>query len=451
MKMPISPPDITSIIKEDFQLILMIMKQGSLTDSKGRYLHWDKLRHYTPPKGLTNEQWWASIKLNRQNSYKKLPFKDKYKNTFSFCVTDLIQQETHWFDVHAAETISFNRPIANKETRNTYLIKSLVEESISSSQLEGATTTIKVAKEMIRQRREPRDKSERMIINNYFAMEFIREYKDDDLTPQLLFELHRILTEGTLDEPSKAGKLRDKNDNVCVVGRMGSNILHVPPDATELNDRINTICNFANNSFDSTLNFIHPVIRAIILHFILAYDHPFVDGNGRTARALFYWAMIKQGYWLTEFISISKIIKNAQSQYGKSFLYTETDDSDVTYFIIHQLEVIREAITSLYAYLEKKGTEIEHAKTTLRNAKYSGSKLNSRQLALLHHALKHSRFVYTIIGHKNSHNISYDTARKDLIQMSDKLNLLIKHKEGREFIFISPSDLEERISKLKTT
>ncbi|MBF0243298.1 MAG: Fic family protein, partial [Desulfamplus sp.] len=132
MKMPISPPDITSIIKEDFQLILMIMKQGSLTDSKGRYLHWDKLRHYTPPKGLTNEQWWASIKLNRQNSYKKLPFKDKYKNTFSFCVTDLIQQETHWFDVHAAETISFNRPIANKETRNTYLIKSLVEESISS-------------------------------------------------------------------------------------------------------------------------------------------------------------------------------------------------------------------------------------------------------------------------------------------------------------------------------
>ncbi len=51
--------------------------------------------------------------------------------------------------------------------------------------------------------------------------------------------------------------------------------------------------------------FIHPVIRAILLHFMLAYDHPFVDGTGRTARALFYWSMAHQGYWLMDFISIT--------------------------------------------------------------------------------------------------------------------------------------------------
>ena len=60
--------------------------------------------------------------------------------------------------------------------------------------------------------------------------------------------------------------------------------------------------------------FIHPMIRSIILHFWLAYDHPFVDGNGRTARALFYWSMLRHGYWLFEFISISQIILKGPDQ-----------------------------------------------------------------------------------------------------------------------------------------
>jgi Fic family protein len=73
---------------------------------------------------------------------------------------------------------------------------------------------------------------------------------------------------------------------------------------------------------------------------MLGYDHPFLDGNGRTARALFYWAAANNGYWLMEFISISQIIKQSPAQYGKSFLYSEYDENDVTYFIVHQLSVI---------------------------------------------------------------------------------------------------------------
>lgn len=58
------------------------------------------------------------------------------------------------------------------------------------------------------------------------------------------------------------------------------------------------MCAFPNGHLPDT--FIHPAIRAIILHFWLGYDHPFVDGNGRTARALFYWAMLRQNYSLFE-------------------------------------------------------------------------------------------------------------------------------------------------------
>ena len=443
MKIPVIPPNINQIILDNKDLIFKILNDVKATDSKGRYLHWDKVRHLKPPEGLTSEQWWTGIKLHRKNLSKTLPFKGKHEPLFQFCAIDTIQEDLHWLDMNTAGTISIEKPVTNPNMRSTYLIKSLVEEAINSSQLEGASTTRNVAKEMIRQGREPRDKSEQMILNNYHAMQFIRDYKDEILTPSILFELHKILTEKTLNAPDKAGVLRSNEDEICVVDVSSSNILHKPPDASELKSRIGILCDFANGA--SASGFIHPVIRAIILHFMLAYDHPFIDGNGRTARALFYWSMINQGYWLIEFISISRIIKIAPVQYGKAFLHTETDDNDITYFIIHQLEVIKKAITDLHIYLEKKTKGIEYAQKTLCDAKNLGKKINFRQLALLRHALKHPRFLYKINEHQNSHGISYETARKDLLHMSDELKLLNKLKDGRAFVFISPSDLEDRI------
>lgn len=447
MKIPVIPPDINNQIilnnLNNKELIFIILNEIKATDSKGRYLHWDKIRHLKPPEGLTSEQWWTGIKLHRRNLSKTLPLKDKHGELFKFCTIDAIQEDLHWLDMNTAGIISIEKPITNPSMRSTYLIKSLVEEAINSSQLEGASTTRNAAKEMIRQGREPRDRSEQMILNNYHAMQFIREYKDETLTPSILFELHKILTENTLDAPHKAGVLRSNEDDIYVVDLNSSNILHKPPDASQLETRIETLCNFANGT--SASGFIHPVIRSIILHFMLAYDHPFVDGNGRTARALFYWSMINQGYWLIEFISISRIIKMAPVQYGKAFLHTETDDNDITYFIIHQLEVIKKAITDLHLYLDKKTKGIEYAQKTLCDAKNLGKRLNFRQLALLRHALKHTRFLYKINEHQNSHGISYETARKDLLQMSDELKLLSKLKDGRAFVFLSPSDLEERI------
>ena len=96
--------------------------------------------------------------------------------------------------------------------RDTYLINSLIEEAITSSQIEGAATTRKVAKEMLRQKRAPRDRSERMIVNNYFAMEYINDVANEDLTPSLILELQRILTKNTLDNANAVGHWRKTND-----------------------------------------------------------------------------------------------------------------------------------------------------------------------------------------------------------------------------------------------
>jgi len=250
-----------------------------------------------------------------------------------------------------------------------------MEEAIASSQIEGAATTRKVAKEMLRTGRRPRDISETMILNNYRAIMRIGELRDEPLTPEAVLELHRILTDGTLDDPSAAGRLqRPDEERVTVVDPADDTVLHVPPPAEQLPSRLARLCRFANGEPEEP--FVHPVVRAIVVHLWLAYDHPFEDGNGRTARALFYWVMAAQGYWLTEYLSISRLLYTARSRYRRSFLLTENDDLDATYFLSFQLGIIVRAIDEMHAHLRAKMDELRQTEELLRR-----SDLNHRQLA----------------------------------------------------------------------
>ena len=450
MKTPVTPPDTTAILQSSVatdKTILGHLMTVGVVDRKGRYLHWDKLRHLPPPEGISREQWWAGVKMARQAVYRELPLLDKLEQPFQFATPDVIQRELHWLDRFAAGSIQSSDAITNPQTRDTYLIRSLIEEAINSSQLEGASTTRDVAKEMIRQDRDPRDKSEQMILNNYLAMQFVREIKNELLTPSIVLELHRLLTRETMDETT-VGRFRTAADDIHVIDNATQEYLHTPPAAAELKQRLQTLCDFANTKTEDSTEqaFIHPVVRAITLHFMLAYDHPFCDGNGRTARALFYWAMAHQGYWLMEFVSISRVIKQAPVQYGKAFLHTETDQNDLTYFLIHQLEVIHQAVNALHKFLDKKMQGVQEARQLLQDNTRLRDTLNFRQLALLRHALEHPRFSYVVNEHQHSHGVSYDVARKDLLEMADKLGLLIKTRQGKRYYFVVPEDLERRIA-----
>jgi Fic family protein len=220
----------------------------------------------------------------------------------------------------------------------------------------------------------------------------------------------------------------------------------VPPPASQLEERIRLLCEFANAGDDEP--FTHPVLRAILIHFMIGYDHPFIDGNGRTARALFYWSMARHGYWMMEFTSISAILRNAPSKYARAYLYTETDDNDATYFICYQLEVILRAIKSLHAYLARKTREVQQADAWLRGANVLKAILNHRQVALLQHALKHSYEGYTVRSHMLSHNVTYETARSDLLDLAEH-GLLEKTMRGRAYVFNVPNDLQERLFKIR--
>lgn len=388
-----------------------IFQSGVGPAPNGKYLHWDKLRHLEPPCGLNSEQWWLGIKLARGMLDRVIPLRDEKGHFFSFALTPQVHEALHRIDSLASGRIAMPEQITNPSTRERYLFRSLVEEAITSSQLEGASTTRKKAMEMIRSGRLPTDKSEQMIFNNLKGMRFIRDNQDKPLTPQLVLDIHRYMAEKTIPASSVGRLQQPDEERVSVVSNTTGEILHSPPPAEQLPERLELMCAFANGELDD--EFIHPVIRAILLHLWLGHDHPFEDGNGRTARALFYWSMLNAGYWLFEFISISTILKRASAQYGRSYLYTETDDNDATYFIVYQLDVITRALHLLDIYLAKKAKEIEKTEALL----HTSGKFNSRQLALLSHVIRNPGAEFTIRSHQISHGVAYATARNDLMKL----------------------------------
>ena len=456
MKHPAPPPQLSDLLEADgkndrkqtdINSIAKLMSSDIGRDRDPAYVHWDKLRYKPLPEGVSShEQWWLLTKFRRQSAYRKLPFLATDGSHFVYWINDPNLERLHRIDQQASGRVEVPEEVTNDRTRDRYLVSSLIEEAITSSQLEGASTTYRVAKAMLRENRQPRDKDERMIFNNYRAMTYIRELTNENLSKDLLFELHRVVTDGTLDNPESAGRFRRSEEDIAVYDNRDNTLLHMPPHASELEARMERICRFANSELDDD-TFLHPAIRSIILHLMVAYDHPFVDGNGRTARALFYWSMAKHGYWLMEHLSISSILKQGPSKYARAYLYTESDENDASYFIDFNLMVIQRAIVRLREYLARKSGEIQRVERLIGNSMLAKN-MNHRQLAVVSHALRNPGEVYTIESHRKSHDVTYPTARSDLLWLS-RHELLTKRKVGSAFVFEGAFDIENRIEELR--
>ena len=402
----------------------------------GQYLPWDALRHRPPPDDLSHGEWWLGTKFARRPLLRDLPLTGTAGAPLRYATPDPVTERLQRIDRDASGQILMAEQAVSPGHRDRYVVSSLVEESIMSSLLEGAATTRRDAKEMLRTGRAPTTKGERMVLNNFRAMQLVKTLLDEDLSPDLIRQLHETLTDRAADA-GEPGQYRgpDEEDRFGVWS--GDRRLYKPPPHDDVGTYIEQVCAFVNRTDGP---FVHPVVKAIVLHFWIGYVHPFEDGNGRTARALFYWFMLREGYWLFEFVSISSVLTKAYAKYARAYLYTETDENDLTYFLLFHLDVIDQALDSVQAYIRRKAREIRETKAVL----HPDAGLNPRQIALLRHALQHPGAAYTFTSHKTSHGVVYQTARTDLLTLADR-GLLTTTRAGRKYVFRVPPDLSERV------
>ena len=243
MRKPAVPPDFHKTFLEDpnfFERIHPIMRG---IDFDERYLHWDKVRRMSAPEGFTPLDCWAAIKVGRLATLKRIALAGCDGKLFAFCSPGIVAKLLHEIDMSAGGKIGIPAEVRNPETRDQYLVNSLMEEAITSSQLEGAATTRAVAKDMLRTGRKPRNTGERMIVNNYLTMRQIRELRERPLSEELVFAVHRSVTADTLGEEGAAGRYRRADEPVTVAGPTGE-VLHWPPAAGELPARMAAMCAF---------------------------------------------------------------------------------------------------------------------------------------------------------------------------------------------------------------
>ena len=385
---------------------------NSLIDKiNDKYEYWDTVKYKRLPAGCaSSRELWLHTKASRV--LKTVYPWEKYG--LMFCLTNKMQRMCHEFDLNFGGTWE-GRSVIPSDSRERYLVSSLMEEAIYSSMMEGAATTRKVAKDMLRRNITPKDKSQQMIHNNYQTIRFIVANKYNELTPELVLHIHRLMTENTLDNPDDAGRLRT-NDNVVVENGITHEVIHEPPPYQVMPTFINDLCDYFNEP-DAKV-FVHPIIRGIIIHYMVAYMHPFVDGNGRTARALFYWYMLKEKYWLTEYMSISRVIANSKNSYEKAFQYVAADDKDLGYFIAYNLRVLEQSFKQLQDYIKRKQEEKVAANMFLQL-----EEINDRQAQILKMFLDNPKEVITVRVLQDKFMISPTTAKKDIVGLLHR-NLL---------------------------
>ncbi|MFA5986780.1 MAG: Fic family protein [Parcubacteria group bacterium] len=435
-------PDLSKIENEEIIKILEGDHALEVFDfvkkvNKSEYLFWDKVQYKEPsPKGISKEMLWKLIKMFR-SSQEISPIKDKNEIYFKWSRLDYFEEFFHELDMHTGGELFVGSGELNKASKQKLISRGIMEEAIASSQLEGAATSRHAAKKMLREGRKPSNKSEQMIVNNYLSMKQIEDrFKDEEMSLDLIMELHSLITKETVDSQGEKPRLRNVGEPIYVTDEIDDVIYHEGPNIEFVKKELKILIDFANNK-NKNESFIHPVLKAIMIHFWMGYLHPFTDGNGRLARLLFYWYLIKNNYWAFAYLPVSKVIKNSKKQYKMAYVYSEQDDNDMTYFLDYNMRKIRMAVEEFKTYLKhqsEKNVEMNQKSETEYN-------LNMRQVQLLQYLFGNPEERTTLGAHMNVNQIAKMTASKDLKNLVSK-GFLESQKQGRHVYYYGTSKIK---------
>lgn len=412
------------------------------------YLHWLDLK-YKPWISAklfpSKEFFWNLVRINRFYNSQVTPIQDVNHQFFRMVVNNY-NEFLHTIDKEMAGNFMGVSGLSESDKRQ-FITRNIIEESIASSQLEGANTSRAVAKKMILEGRKAHNSSEQMILNNHNTMLKIeQELYKENLSWELICELHVMITEKTI-EKNKQGVLRDtldENGNRLVIKPWDDKtITYVAPDKKFVEVELSKLLDFANDVKNNDNNFIHPLIKAIMLHFWIGLLHPFEDGNGRLARILFYWYMFRHEYWAFAYLSLSEKIKKSPIQYAMAYIYSEQDGCDLTYFIDYNIEKLKLAKNDFQRYIKTKLTENQSI-ISLAQQQYD---FNERQVKLLQYFNQKMENRTNIKAHQQLYSVKKGTAISDLKELVKK-GFLIKKRHHKN-IYYYPTEKVNSIFKFK--
>ncbi len=408
----------------------------TLSDEQRAYRHWDKVRYHKPrPAGFSAREWWCALKVLRAVTARPLPLIAIGGWPVHITSPQGLSDRLRRLGERLASAGQIPAPTLSEVAFRSGLFR----ESLSSSLIEGAATDSREALQLLTAARPPRDLGERMVLNNYRALRRVAEVAKLPMTPDRLLEVQALLTEGTLRDPAQVGRFRTATERIVL--RKGNEVIFTPPSAEELPGRMKVLCDFANGD-DGQGAPMDPVLRAILLHYWLAYEHPFADGNGRTARAIFHWSMLRSGHAEVALFSLSSAILADLGAYHRAFQHAETDSGDATYFVLNQAEMLERALG-----IDEPGGGHD-IPGFVEEPRQLGAPLprglNPRQQALMAELRRDPHLIHTLPGYRDLHGVTHMTAWRDLEGLRRRRLLAVGAKQGRAITYVAPSLLKHR-------
>lgn len=408
-----------------------------VTDGQGRYLPWDELRHRPQPEGLTTKEAWILTGHTRRQRAVEVPLIDTAGRPFRLTEFNALSQRLHYLTRRSLGAATAGMPDLSPGDSAALLLEARLVEPWASAQLSGADIPFERAKTLIEQGAAPANAGEQTVANIHHGMMFIQNKVADKLSPAMLEALHRVV----IRDPA-CPQASDPFRQVLGDADDGGAPLWPRPEPDTLPWRVRILCAFANADPATATPFLDPLVRAMLLQFIVLHDAPFARGNGRIARLLFYWYALKHGYGRWAHTSVSQALLADPPSYRQALLHSLADHGDATLFVLSQANAMAAAIDQLDQFIQTKFQERHAFKDQMR--KIQGERrFNERQIAILEDAANTEANQFTIQTLSERFEVAYLTARKDLDQLVAAQ--FLERNEGRPIVFKAAPKLRQAL------
>lgn len=307
----------------------------------------------------------------------------------------------------------------NEEWIKDMQSEALILEAHHSTHIEGTQLTLAQAQDILagKSLKGIRKDDRQELLNYKDAMDFVAGYlgKESEITEELLKEIHRILVEDVRGGTLEPGRYRQVQN--YVVNSLTGTIIYTPPPPSQVPHIMTEFVEWLNKESD-----ISPVLIAGICQYQFVHIHPFLDGNGRTARVLCSLILYQNGYDFKRLFSLSEYYDTDRRKYYDAIQSVRENDRDMTTW----LEYFTEGLKSQLVEVKIKGERT--IKRDVLHEKIRDSNLNPRQ----------KKALDFLIEHKQMDNSTYQeicdttkrTATRDLTDLVD-LGLLERHGEKK--------------------
>ncbi|MGN0469252.1 MAG: Fic family protein [Acutalibacteraceae bacterium] len=229
-----------------------------------------------------------------------------------------------------------------KPNNGSFGIKAAEDEIISTSAIEGIDFNRESVRNILKGY-APKDEQENRIAGLKKGFDFIAD-TTNKINEENLYKLYMMTVGEFLDEENKLQNgCKYRHDVVYVVD--DSSVAHAGIDHKKLPGYMKSLIDFINA--EDTIN---DLLKAAIVHFYIAYLHPYFDGNGRMARLVHLWVLIQSGYQSVLYVPLSSKIKSSKKAYYDAFTKIENNAKisgkiDVTPFLIYFVNEVYNKIT----------------------------------------------------------------------------------------------------------